>query len=104
MEEMMSLAQQSTTFLHYLEDWLASLPSLTLDEAIPQPEKSVLITADVINGLLYEGSLSSPRVATIQKPITNLMTEVWERGMRDKTPVHVSRSLSVYSGLMPFVV
>lgn len=79
----MSLAHQSTTFLDYLEDWLANLPNLTLDEAIPEPENAAIITADVINGFLYEGPLSSPRVATIDQPITSLMRAAWDRGMRD---------------------
>jgi nicotinamidase-related amidase len=78
-----SLATQSKAFLDYLEDFLASLPSLTLEEAIPEPEKSAIISADVINAFLYEGPLASPRVATIDKPITRLMEAAWDRGVRD---------------------
>jgi len=36
-----------------------------------------------INTFLYEGPLSSPRVAAIDEPITQLMTAAWERGVRD---------------------
>jgi len=77
-----SLATKSKAFLDYLEDFLASLPSLTLEEAIPEPEKSAIISADVINAFLYEGPLASPRVATIDKPITRLMEAAWDRGVR----------------------
>lgn len=79
----MSLAEQSTTFLDFLENWLENLPTLMLEEAIPQPEKSAIVTADVINAFLYEGPLSSPRVAKIDQPITSLMTAAWDRGLRD---------------------
>jgi nicotinamidase-related amidase len=79
----MTLAEKSKTFLDYIETWLAALPLLTLDEALPNPEKSAIISVDVINGFLYEGALASPRVAAIDVPITNLMKEAWERGLRD---------------------
>lgn len=79
----MTLAEQSKPFLDYLENWLTDRPVLTLDEATPEPEKSALISADVINAFLYEGPLSSPRVATIDEPITRLMQAVWDRGVRD---------------------
>ncbi len=79
----MTLADNSKPFLDYLENWLAALPSLTLDEALQKPEKSAIISVDVINGFLYEGTLASPRVAAIDAPITNLMKAAWEKGLRD---------------------
>jgi nicotinamidase-related amidase len=79
----MTLAEKSKTFLDHIETWLAALPLLTLDEALPNPEKSAIISVDVINGFLYEGALASPRVAAIDAPITNLMKGAWERGLRD---------------------
>lgn len=79
----MTLAENSKPFLDYLENWLAALPSLTLDEALQNPEKSAIISVDVINGFLYEGTLASPRVAAIDAPITNLMKAAWEKGLRD---------------------
>jgi len=79
----MSLAEKSKPFLDYLEAWLASLPSLTFGEALPNPGKSAIISIDVINGFLYEGHLASPRVAAIDVPITNLMRSAWEEGLRD---------------------
>jgi len=79
----MTLAAHSKAFLDYLEAWLDTRPVLTLEEAIPEPENSAIITADVINAFLYEGPLSSPRVAVIDKPITQLMEASWAFGMRD---------------------
>ena len=79
----MSLAEKSITFLNHIETWLENRPVLTLDEAIPEPEKAAIISADVINGFLYDGPLANPRVAQIDKPITGLMQAAWDRGMRD---------------------
>lgn len=79
----MSLAKDSVEFLNYLEGWLETRPTLTFDEAIPEPKKTAIISIDVINGFLYEGPLSSPRVAPIGKPIANLMETAWNRGLRD---------------------
>jgi len=79
----MSLAEKSVTFLDYLENWLENLPALTLEEVISEPEDSAIISADMINAFLYEGPLSSPRVATIDKPINKLMRSAWDQGLRD---------------------
>ena len=79
----MTLAEKSKPFLDYLEVWLEALPSLTFNEALPNPDKSAIISIDVINAFLYEGHLSSPRVAAIDVPITNLMKTSWEQGLRD---------------------
>lgn len=79
----MSLATQSEAFLDGLEGWLADLPPLELADAIPEPGKAALISVDVINGFLYEGPLSSPRVAAIDAPISGLMQAAWDRGLRD---------------------
>jgi nicotinamidase-related amidase len=79
----MTLAEKSKNFLDYLESWLADLPTITLEEALPEPENSAIVSIDVINAFLYEGPLSSPRVAAIDKPITHLMAVAWVRGLRD---------------------
>ena len=79
----MSLAESSKTFLTYIEDWVENRAVLTLDEALPEPENAAIISTDVINGFLYEGPLASPRVAQIDKPITDLMKAAWSCGMRD---------------------
>jgi nicotinamidase-related amidase len=79
----MSLAEKSTEFLNYLEDWLDSRPTLKLNEVISKPEETAIISVDVINAFLYEGPLSSSRVAPIGKSISNLMKESWDLGLRD---------------------
>ncbi len=79
----MSLAQQSQGFLDFVETWLENRPAIALDEALPKPEKSAIVSIDVINAFLYEGPLASPRVAAIADPITGLMKTAWDKGLRD---------------------
>jgi nicotinamidase-related amidase len=79
----MSLAEKSTEFLNHLENWLDARPTLKLSEAISEPEKSAIISIDVINAFLYEGPLSSSRVAPIGESISRLMKESWDLGLHD---------------------
>jgi len=79
----MSLYENSQTFLDYIDQWLENRPTLDLSQAIREPENSAIISVDVINAFLYEGPLSSPRVATIDKPVVNLMQAAWSQGLRD---------------------
>ena len=79
----MSLAQNSREFLDYLETFVDILPTLTMDEAITEPERTAILSVDVINGFLNEGPLSSPRVAPIGEPIAQLMGAAWTRGVRE---------------------
>lgn len=79
----MSLAQNSQQFLNYLENFVDVLPTIKLEEAITEPQDTAIISVDVINGFLYEGPLSSPRVAPIGDPIAALMDAAWKSGVRD---------------------
>ena len=79
----MSLAQDSKQFLAYLEEFTDNLPVLALEDAIAKPDQTAIISVDVINGFLYEGPLSSPRVAPIGEPIAQLMGAAWSRGVRE---------------------
>jgi nicotinamidase-related amidase len=76
------LRQQSGPFLDYLDAWMAELKPLPIAEAILDPQRTAIISVDVINGFCYEGPLSSPRVETIVEPITRLFERAWERGVR----------------------
>ena len=78
-----SLADKAHPFLDYLEDWLAGLPALSLAEAIPAPERSAIVSVDIINGFCYEGPLASPRVAGLVNPIVRLFQAAWRAGVRN---------------------
>ena len=73
---------QETAFLNYLEEWVANLPEVTIEEAAPAPEKTAIVSVDVINGFCYEGPLASPRVAGIVEPIARLFQRAWDYGAR----------------------
>ncbi len=77
------LAEQAKPFLNYLDNWMASLTVLPIDDAIPEPNKAAVVSIDVINGFCYEGALSSPRVAGIVEPITRLFEQAWQKGVRN---------------------
>jgi nicotinamidase-related amidase len=77
-----ALSQQSGPFLEFLEEWMAALEPLHIDAVIRDPQRTAILSVDVINGFCYEGPLSSPRVETIVAPIARLFERAWERGVR----------------------
>ena len=79
---MNNLIQDSLPFLNYLAGWQHSLPALTLQQAMPDPLKTAILSVDVTNGFCYEGALASPRVAKIVAPITRLFQAAWTAGLR----------------------
>jgi len=56
---------QSIPFLNWLWDWQGQLPSISFAKAVPNPERTAVLSVDLIVGFAYEGILSSPRVAGI---------------------------------------
>lgn len=75
-------------FLKYIEQWLAALPSLTVQDVFKQPEKTAILSVDVINGFCKEGILASPRVAAIIPSITKLFQAGWDMGMHNIALIH----------------
>ncbi len=73
---------QTGIFLDYLDGWLTNLPAVSFQQAAPAPDRTAILSVDVINGFCYEGPLSSPRVAGIVEPITRLFEQAWEYGVR----------------------
>lgn len=79
---MSNLKTESNEFASYLENWLAQLPTAKIHSVAPQPEKTAVISVDIINGFCYTGALSSPRVADIVTPICNLFTALHDAGLK----------------------
>ncbi|MDZ4159862.1 MAG: isochorismatase family cysteine hydrolase, partial [Anaerolineaceae bacterium] len=77
-----NLLEGSKAFIEYLEEWMAALPVLPLEEASPQPHNAVIVSVDVIKGFCSTGVLASPRVGRIVDPIVRLFTRSWKRGIR----------------------
>ena len=83
-----SLLSQSQPFIDYLDEWLASLPELPLDQAIVNPDTTAIVSVDVVKGFCNFGPLASPRVANIVAPIVNLFQAAWSRGMHQILFIH----------------
>jgi nicotinamidase-related amidase len=83
MVKIMDTKKESLDFAGYLENWFAKLPSLQLSELVKQPQKTAVISVDMINGFCYAGPLSSPRVAGIVKPIIRLFSALHSLGLKN---------------------
>ncbi len=77
------LVNESSAFLHFLEDWTAHLPEASLAQVLARPERAAIISIDVIRGFCSEGPLASARVGKIVEPITALLQAAWEAGLRN---------------------
>ena len=75
-------------FLEYLDQWLADLPVLPADKIFQQPEKTAILSVDMINGFCKSGNLSSPRVAAIIPAVVALLQKGWNAGLRQFALVH----------------
>jgi nicotinamidase-related amidase len=78
-----SLVQESSSFINFLEDWSTALPELALAELLAQPERAAIISVDVIHGFCDSGPLASERVGQIVEPIANLFQAAWTAGLRN---------------------
>ena len=74
--------QNLLPFLEYLADFRAGLSALPLDAIIKDPQKTIIVSVDVINGFCHQGPLASPRVKEIIVPIVTLFQKAWEGGVR----------------------
>ncbi len=78
----MSLLAQSARFIEYLEQWLASLPSPSLQSTVTDPSAAALFCVDIINGFCTIGPLSSPRIQGIVAPIAQIFTQAHALGIQ----------------------
>ncbi len=73
---------ENQSFLNYLEKWLSELPILNIQETIPQPEKSAIISVDMIKGFCNLGPLASPLIYAIVPSVVQLLKTGWAHGIR----------------------
>jgi nicotinamidase-related amidase len=76
------LALRSQDFLMFLDGWMAALGELPLADVLARPEKTAILSVDVIQGFCTAGPLASPRVGAIVAPIVALFQEAWAGGLR----------------------
>lgn len=82
---MQSLSAKGAPFLDWIEAWLNGRTPLDLQDYIQsnniEPERIAVVSVDMINGFVYRGPLSSPRVAGIVEPTTSLFRRAHELGI-----------------------
>jgi nicotinamidase-related amidase len=76
-----SLLALSRPFLEWVVNWYNQLTSVPLDSVIDDPERTAVVSIDLVNGFCYEGALSSERVANIIEPVVELMEAAHSRGV-----------------------
>ncbi len=81
---MSSVANQPETmlFLKHLDQWMQILPIQNLEKWVVEPEKTAIISVDMLEGFCSAGPLSSPRIAGIVDAIVALMQRSWDAGVR----------------------
>jgi nicotinamidase-related amidase len=67
----------------FVSRWLETVPAAKLDEIAPDPNTAAIFGADIINGFLREGPLSSERVNRITGPVLELVQRAWDYGVRE---------------------
>jgi nicotinamidase-related amidase len=77
------LAAKSAPFLAYLDDWMEQLKTVQFKAFFPHPDRTAVLSVDIINGFCTIGPLASPRVKSIIPPAVRLLTLAWNGGVRD---------------------
>jgi nicotinamidase-related amidase len=70
------------SFLTWLDAWLAGLKSVSFAQAVPTPERTAILSVDLIVGFAYEGTLASPRVADIVPSTVKLFKRAEAAGVK----------------------
>jgi nicotinamidase-related amidase len=72
----------ATDIPSFVARWLDTLQPARLDEVAPDPTAAAIFSADIINGFLREGALSSKRIDGITGPVLELVQRAWKYGIR----------------------
>ncbi|MBN1314879.1 MAG: cysteine hydrolase [Anaerolineales bacterium] len=77
-----TLKNDSRNFLEWAATWYRDLSRLSMEELAVEPDRTVILSVDLLRGFCYEGPLSSPRVAAIIGPIVRVFERAYELGVR----------------------
>lgn len=66
----------------FVQQWLATLRETRFEAIAQDPSTTAIFSADLINGFLHFGPLSSNRVKGLALPVATLFTAAWEHGVR----------------------
>ena len=78
----MSLASASAPFIDAVEHWVKNLPVMKLADAVRDPDRTAILSVDLINGFCTIGPLASPRVHGIVAPAAALFQAAHDLGVR----------------------
>lgn len=67
----------------FVTEWRATLRPLSLRALAPDPTAVAVFSADMINGFVHHGPLSSQRVRDIAEPVASLFRRAWDHGVRE---------------------
>ena len=67
----------STDTPSFVARWLETVPAAHLTDVAPDPATAAIFSADLINGFLREGALSSERIDAITGPVLDLVQRAW---------------------------
>jgi nicotinamidase-related amidase len=66
----------------FITRWFETLTDISFDEIAPDPNRSAVFSADMINGFLREGALATPRVNELTEPVVAIVQRAREHGIR----------------------
>jgi nicotinamidase-related amidase len=72
----------SETFLDWLQNWEANLPSLDMEEAIAEPARVAVVSQDLLKGFCDVGPLSSERATSIVPAAVDVFERSHALGVR----------------------
>lgn len=68
-------------FLDWLAEWKNNLPSIVLSKLLINPDRTALVSIDMINGFCHQGSLVSETVKSIIPEVVTLMKKLNDSGV-----------------------
>jgi len=72
----------SESFLEWLADWQAGLPSLGLEAVASDPATVAVVSVDMLKGFCCQGALASPRAAGIIPAVIDVFQRAHDLGIR----------------------
>jgi nicotinamidase-related amidase len=67
----------------FITRWVEQLAPLPLAEALPEPGRSAIFSADMIVGFCRTGNLASPRIDALTEPVVDLFRRSYDLGVRE---------------------
>jgi len=77
-----ALSAETGSFLRWLAGWRDGLAWRPAGEIFAEPDRTAVMSVDLIKGFCYEGPLSSPRVASIVPAVVSLFEHAYDAGVR----------------------